>query len=152
MPLSDWTIEILGVTVQSPTLDHSEVALTNGKRVIKDVIAVNGSEDFGAKVRLKIAEIEAADARRVALQPGVVDVTPPVVQPPEPPTAEQQAKAAALRNKVILAGYQQDIALGIRKSDDPAYVALVATLSKAVDDGVLDVAAAASAAVAVVGV
>ncbi len=147
MPLNDWTVAIVAVTAQSPTLDHYAVTLTDAReadRVLKDVIAVTGGENFAAKVREKIAAIEAADARRATLAVGVVDVTPPVVQPPDPPTPDELAKRQAQQDKFLLAAYAQEIALGVRKSDNAEYVALLAKVTKAVDDGTLDVAAAAT--------
>lgn len=130
MPLSDWTVDISDIVPQSPTLDHVSVVLTNDKRVIADVITVTGGEDVAAKVRDKIASIEQADARRTALVVGPLDVSPPVVMPPDPPTQDQIDKAAYLtaraKAQTLQSAFDANVKLGLVKPDDAATLQAIA--------------------------
>jgi len=87
-----WTAELIRKEKEATHLDLV-VRFTDGVTTLTERFRIQGSltvEAFKARVRAKIAELNALPQTEVAIPLGNVDLTPPTPSPP--PTAEQIAE------------------------------------------------------------
>lgn len=113
----------------------------DGRSLVSDFFTSSPSEQWLAdEISRTLSTFESGDVLNATVATG--PYVPPVKEPDPETTPEEQAKIDAQRDKFRLAQLQAEIDLKIRKPDNAEYVALVAKLSKAVNDGVLDAVAA----------